>query len=230
MIKKFLSIVGLALISMFTIQAQTVEDIFGNTDYNVTWFGIDYSRAKIVGSLGVFGGNTPLSPSDVRDKYYPSWNYLILDEPEKFNVAKMIRRQSVTNDISIVKQLNASAPIDSLVLPITPYYTPQEIQTFISSYPIENKAGIGLVFITESMNKLKGEAFYHVVFFNMTTKEILLQERMRGIAGGVGIRNYWSGSYLKVINYIKDDKYQKWRTKYGPSKPINTTNPNAQKW
>jgi len=230
MIKKFLSIVGLASISIFTIQAQTVQDIFGNTDYKVTWYGIDYSHAKIVGSLGLFGGKTPVSPVDLRDSYYPAWNYLILDEPEKFNIAKMIWRQTVTNDMSMIKKLNASASVDSVEVPITPYYTPQEIQTFISAYPIENKAGIGLVFITESMNKLKGEAFYHVVFFNMTTKEILLQERMRSIPKGFGIRNHWAGSYFQVMDYIKGTGYQKWRTKYGSSKSAPTTNPNAPKW
>ena len=127
-------------------------------------------------------------------------------------------------------RLNASASVDSIVVKVSPYYTHQEIQNFVSAYPIENQAGIGLIFITESMNKATAEAYYHVVFFKMDTKEILLQERVLGIAGGMGIRNYWAGSYLKVINYIKDDKYQKWKMKYGSSKPANTPNSNAPKW
>jgi len=230
MIKKILSILGLAFISVFSSQAQTVQDIFGNTDYNVTWYGIDYSHAKIVGSLGLFGGKTPVSPTDLRDRYYPAWNYLILDEPAKFDIAKMIRRKAVTKDISIVKQLNAAARMDSVEVSITPYYSPKEIQQFVSSYPIEDKAGIGLVFITESMNKLKDEAYYHVVFFKMDTKEILLQERIRGAPSGLGIRNHWSGSYFNVIDYIQKTGYQKWRSRYGSSKPVNTPNPNAPKW
>ncbi|HSY62887.1 MAG TPA: hypothetical protein VK796_13475 [Cytophaga sp.] len=224
MIKRFLSILSLVLVFAFNSQAQNVQDIFGNTDYNVTWFGIDYSHAKIVGSLGLFGGKTPVSPADLRDRYYPAWNYLILDEPGKYDIAKMIHRQSVTKDISIVKQLNAAAHIDSIEASVTPYYTLQEIQQFISAYPIENKAGIGLVFIAESMNKASDDAYYHVVFFNMTTKEILLQERLRGAPVGFGIRNHWAGSYFSVMEYIKEDGYQKWRNQYGSSKPTKTPN------
>jgi hypothetical protein len=222
MFKKFLSIAGLVLSTVVSSPAQTVQDIFGNTDYTVTWFGIDYSHAKIVGSLGLFAGKDPISTEDLRDRYYPAWNYLVLDEPDKFNIAKMIRRAYVTKDVSIVKRLNAAAPLDSIESTMTPYYTAQQIQEFVSAYPIENKAGIGLVFITECMNKETAQAFYHVVFFNMTTKEVLLQERLRGLPSGFGIRNYWAGSYLEVMDYVKNSGYQKWKNKYNPSAPVRS--------
>lgn len=230
MIKKILSIVGLALASAFTGQAQTVQDIFGNTDYSVTWYGIDYSHSKIVGSLGMFGGNTPVSANELRDSYYPAWNYLILDEPEKYDIAKMIWRQDVIKDVTMVKQLNAEASMDSVEVRITPYYTIREIQKFVAAYPIENKSGIGLIFIAESMSKIGAEAYYHVVFFNMSTKEVLLHERLRGTAGGLGIRNYWASSYSKVINYITEEGYKVWRRKYGSNKSVNTPNPKAPTW
>lgn len=229
MIKKFLSIISLAVLAAFGCQAQTVQDIFGNPDYTVTWYGIDYSHTKIVGYVSQFGMKVPVTEEDIRDRYYAEWNYLILDEPEKFNIAAMISRKSVVNDISVVKQLNATASIDSLEVKITPYFTPQEIQKFISAYPIEDKAGIGLIFIAESMNKTKAEAYYHVVFFKMDTKEVLLQERIKGTAGGSGTRNYWAGSYFSVMEYVKDEAYPKWRKNNGGSK-YNTPNPNAPKW
>ncbi len=226
MIKKLLSIAALFCAFGFTSQAQTVKDIFGNTDYTVTWYGIDYSHSKIVGSIASFGGATPVSPADLRDNYYQAWNYLILEEPEKFNIATMIRRKNVEMDISMVKKLNASAKMDSIEVPVTPYYTIQEIQDFVSAYPITDKAGIGLIFITESMNKLKAEAYYHVVFFNMATKEVLLHERVRGEAMGMRIRNYWAGSYYSVMQYVRENGYPKWRKKYAP----NTPDTNAPKW
>lgn len=229
MLKKFLSIIALALISAFASQAQTVKDIFGNTDYTVTWFGIDYSHAKVVGSVSQFGIKVPVTATDIRDRYYAEWNYLILDEPEKFNIAAMISRKTVVKDISMVKQLNAAASIDSLEAKITPYYTPQEIQKFVSAYPIENKAGIGLIFITESMSKSSVSAYYHVVFFKMDTKEILLQERIKGVPSGMGTRNYWAGSYYSIMQYIKEEGYSKWRKNNGGSKS-STPNPNAPKW
>lgn len=230
MLKQFISIIGLALVSTFSGQAQTVQDIFGNTDYTVTWYGIDYSHAKIVGYVSQFGMKVPVTEEDIRDRYYAEWNYLILDEPEKFNIAEMIYRESVVKDISMVKQLNAAVATDSIEAKITPYYTPKEIQNFVSAYPIKDKAGIGLIFIAESMNKVKIEAYYHVVFFKMDTKEILLQERIKGVPGGSGTRNYWAGSYYSVMENVKEVAYPKWKKTNGGSKPAKPAKPAGPKW
>ncbi|HSY62886.1 MAG TPA: hypothetical protein VK796_13470 [Cytophaga sp.] len=224
MIKKILSIVSLTLIVTFNSNAQTVQDIF-NTNIPVTWFGIDYSHVKIVGTINQFGGKTPVTATELHDTYYTEWNHLILDEPEKYDIAKMINRRGAIKDIGMITALNAASSMDSVEVAATPYYSQEQIQKFVSAYPIENKKGIGLVFIAECMNKSYGGAYYHVVFFKIDTKEILLQERVQGMVMGVGIRNYWAGSYLSVIDYIKDDRYPKWKKRYGASS--NATEP---KW
>jgi hypothetical protein len=226
MIKQIITTLSLGLLLCTYSQAQTVQDIFSNYTIPVTWLGIDYSHSKIIGSVGSFGGKSTISAQELRDNYYPAWNHLILDEPEKFNLQSMIHRASVTKDLTVIKQLNAATSLDSMEAPITPYYTPTEIQHFISMYPIEVKSGIGLVFIAESMNKINNEAVYHVVFFNIETKDILLQERLKGTAGGIGLRNYWASSYGKVMGYIREDRYYKWQKQY----KTNTKSMAAPKW
>jgi hypothetical protein len=222
---KFITTCIVSLLTIFSGFSQTVKDIF-NPSTQITWFGIDYSHSKIIGSVGSFGGKSPISAQELRDNYYPAWNHLILDEPEKFNLQRMIHRSSVTKDLTVIKHLNAVTSLDSIEAPVTPYYTPTEIQHFISTYPIEGKTGIGLVFITESMNKISDEAIYHVVFFNIQTKEILLQERLKGASGGIGLRNYWANSYAKVMGYIREDAYYKWQKQY----KTNTKSMSAPKW
>ena len=216
-----LSVMSLLIAVSYSARAQKTADIFSNSDYTVTWYGIDYSHAKIVGYVSTFGGNTPITAAELRDKYYPSWNHLILDEPDKYNIAAMIRRNSVATDLSVVKQVNTAVAIDSIEVSVTPYYMLQDIQSFVSAYDTKNRAGIGLVFIAESMNKNQKEAIYHVVFFNIETKEVLLHERMRGTPFGAGIRNYWAASYGGVMQKIKDEQYKKWKVKYAP-KASNT--------
>ncbi len=229
MIKKSIPLVCLCLLLCFHSQAQTVEDIFKNYDMRVTWFGIDYSQCKIIGSIGSFGGKSPTSPQELRDSYYPAWNQLILSEPEKYNIQSMIHRGSVAKDVSMVKKLNASVSLDSMEAITTPNYTTTEIQQFISNYPIDGKTGIGLVFIAESMDKATDEAYYHVVFFNIETKTVLLQERLKGAAGGFGLRNYWATSISKVMDYIREDGYYKWQKKYN-GKVNNTKSKTAPTW
>lgn len=213
-LKKFVFIASFFSGIFFSSQAQTIQDIFNNTDYHINWMGIDYTHVKIVGSLGQFGGSTPVSKTEVRDKYFASWNYLILDEPEKYNLAVMLHRKDVNIDIDMIKKMNEKANVDSLEVRITPYYTIKDIQSFVHAYPTEDKAGIGLVFIAESINKTLDEAFYHVVFYNRQTNEVLLHERMRGEPSGFGLRNYWAGSYYNVMETIKSSAYNKWKTKY----------------
>ena len=216
MVKKILSIVGLVWMSVFSSHAQTIQDIF-NSGYPVTWLGIDYSHSKIVGKMSQFGGKTPVSAAEIHDTYYAQWNQLILDEPEKYDVAKMISRKTVVKDISMVTQLNAASSMDSVEVVSTPSYIPEQIQKFVSSYPLENKSGIGMIFITESMHKSYGGAYYHVVFFKMDTKEILLQQRVQGLVQGSGIRNYWATTYFDVIEYMRDEQMPRWKKRYGSS-------------
>lgn len=215
MIKIILS--SLFLLSVCSIsKAQTIQDIF-NPSYPVTWLGIDYSHSKIVGAVSQFGGNTPVTKTELHDKYYVEWNQLVLDEPEKFNVAKMISRKSVVKDISMVTALNAASTMDSVEVVSTPSYSQEQIQKFISAYPLENKSGIGMVFIAESMHKSYGGAYYHVVFFKMDTKEILLQQRVQGLVQGSGIRNYWANTYFDVIEYMRNEQMPRWKKRYGSS-------------
>lgn len=213
-LKKTAFIFSLVAGVLFSSQAQTLQDVFNNTDYPVSWMGIDYSHVKVVGNVGQLGGSTPVSKTELREKYYPSWNYLIIDEGDKYNIARMLHRKYVNKDLDMIKNLNEHANVDSLEVKITPGYTVEEIQSFINLYPSEDRASIGLVFIAESMNKTLKEAYYHVVFYNRQTNEVLLQERMRGEPSGLGIRNYWAGSYYNVMELIKSSAYAKWQTKY----------------
>ncbi|MGN6645974.1 MAG: hypothetical protein ACTHJT_05540 [Cytophaga sp.] len=214
----------LFLSTTVSVQAQKVEDIFSNTDYTVTWMGIDYSHAKVVGSVIQWGFNPPVTKNDLKDRYFAAWNYLFLDEADKYNIAEMLHRKYVNTDISMIKKINDNTSVDSIEVKITPYYSLQDIQSFVSAYPAIEKPGIGLVFITESMNKTAQEAFYHVVFFNTQTKEVLLHERMRGTPGGSGVRNYWAGSYYKIIETIESTTYSKWKAKFG-GKAVNKPAP-----
>jgi hypothetical protein len=220
MIKKSLSIIFVLLCS-FNIHAQTIQDIF-NPGIPVTWLGIDYSHAKIVGSISQFGGKIPTTAAEIHDKYYVEWNQLIIDEPEKFDVAKMVSRKSVAKDISMITKLNAAVSMDSAEVAATPYYTPEQIQQFVSAYPLENKSGIGMVFITECLNKSYGAGYYHVVFFKMDTKEVLLQHRLQGLPQGAGIRNYWANTFFDVIEHMRDEQMPRWKKRYGASKSTGT--------
>jgi|GEM_PF-153376 len=202
----------------FSGSAQTVKDLFGATKYRVTWLGIDYSHVKIVGKIEDFGGQVPVTAEELQTKWYPAWNQLMIDEKEKYNLGKMLYRPSVPYDMQMIKNINATASLDSIEIKKTPFYSEEQIKGFVAAYPLEDKFGFGAFFIAESMNKNNDEAFYHIVIINMATKEILVQARVRGTASGFGMRNFWAGSYYEAMEKVEDDVYPKWEAQYGPGK------------
>ena len=208
----------------FFSKAQTAADVFDKkTSYTFTWLGIDYSHVKIAESLTLFNGDKPRTAEDIKNSYFKSWNELIVNEREKYSIEEMLNISYVAYDINMMTRINDSARSEELVSPTPPVFSPEQIQSFVQEYPLENKSGIGIVFIAESMNKRLEEAYYHIAIINMQTKEVLIQQRLKGKPFGAGIRNYWAGSYRSAMATVHDDYYNKWRAKYAaktaPVKP-----------
>lgn len=84
-----------------------MPDVF-KKDIQITWLGIDYSHPKIIGEWSQFNGAGDYTPGEVRDKYYPAWNNLILAESEKYNLKEMIRQDDINIDIGMILERNAA--------------------------------------------------------------------------------------------------------------------------
>lgn len=208
--KKFY-FVFLILVSQ-TVMAQNLTDLFSTTKtVPLTWLGVDYSHVKIVGDLS---STEPLTPTQIRDWHFPSWNKLILAEPDKFDIKGMLKYTQITNDIDMITKLNAATVVDSMQAVSQVVYSKSDIMKFVSQYDLTGKTGFGVVFIAENLDKAKVAATYHVVIMNMATKDILITERIRTEPAGFGIRNYWAGSIYKCIVSVKDVYYKKWKATY----------------
>ena len=213
---KKLLFITMLLCSFFTssIYCQTSKDLFYQTDQPIYWLGVDYSHVKLIGTFAQFAGSGETDISELKNKYFPSWNRLILAEPEKYDIKGMFRKNTIINDIEMIIALNQKADISSMEVFNEPNYTNDTIQYFVNEYPIENKSGIGIIFIAETLDKNSQTAFYFVVAINMNSKEILFCERMMGKPAGFGLRNYWAGSIYYIIKNVKRTYYNVWQSKY----------------
>lgn len=212
MIMKCVFVSMFVMFSLF-VTGQTISDIFSSNDVQVSWLGIDYSHVKLMGDFSQLNGAGQKNSSQIRDTYFPAWNQLVLNEPQKFDIKGMINKE-IVNDIDMIKAINASANTNDIEVTNPPNYTNEDIKRVISSYPVENKKGIGVLFIAECLNKTIDEAYYHVVFLSMPSNEILLSERIMGKPAGVGLRNFWAGSVYSVIKKVKSEYYKTWKSKY----------------
>jgi hypothetical protein len=207
---KTIFIILLLLPMAFISKAQGAGDLF-RSDVPVTWLGIDYSHCKLIGNFAEFADAGRKSTWQIRDTYFPKWNAIILNEPDKYDVKGMLRRGDMVYDLSMITEINAQTPLAEMEVFNPVIYSEEDIQSFVNQYDFKGLDGIGIVLITESMNKILPEAWYHFVAIDMRTGKVILQERLRGQPSGVGLRNYWANSIHKVIRNIQEYYYWEWK-------------------
>ncbi len=194
------------------MMAQTASDFFKPS--RIRYFGIDYSHVKLIGDFSEFMGAGEATDEAMRKVYFPGWNRLFREEPEKYNVKAMIKKGEVVFDFDMVADLNSKSSVDPMVATTTPVYTKDDIQKFIRNYSTREREGIAVLFVAESMNKTANEAYFHFVAFRLSDNEILIHERLRGVPKGAGLRNYWAAAIFDVMDDVKKIYYPKWKTQY----------------
>jgi hypothetical protein len=207
--KRFLFLFVL-LISFGAVSAQTKSDVF-NKDIEVTWLGLDFSNAKFLGDREKFG-----SESDVKH-LMTAWNELIINEAEKFNVAKAVDRSKVTNATEVTTARNGEVDVQAMFTDNQKDYLhiqPSDIEGIVSSFDFKGKTGIGLVFIVETFSKPNEEGSMYVTFVNMGSKELLFSERLTAEPKGFGMRNFWAGCIYGVLTKMQKKEFGNWKKKY----------------
>jgi len=195
--------------------SQTLKDFFGNSSTQLTYLGIDYTKNRIY-------KRPDANPSDMRDKYYTGINDLVVKEQydKSYDIgAAFGRKNTITIDLSAVTANNQKIDADIIVSPKKSDFErlkEADIKNCVEALSLENKEGIGLVFIMEGMKKISGKGYgsLWVTLIDMKTKEVLITERIVREAEGFSIRNYWVSVIRKAIVEIDWSKYKEWKKKY----------------
>jgi len=192
-----------------SLSSQDMSSIFQTQ--SATWFGLDFSEAYFIGSEGF------TNPQDIKDRYFNSWNMLIKNEYDKYDLGKYFQKENVEFSLDNVTARNMEVKIYDRVIDDNGkmlHLNDSKVQEIIGSYEFSNEEqGLGIVMIVESFSKTSQMANYYVTFFDIDSKKVLLTQRMDGKAGGFGIRNYWAKTYYQVFKEIPQ-KYNTWKNKY----------------
>lgn len=206
--KKF-GLLFFAILFSISLSAQDMRSIFQTQ--SATWFGLDFSEAYFIGSEGF------TDPQDIKDRYFDSWNILINNEYEKYDIGKYFQKENVEFSLDNVTARNKEVNIYDRVIDDNGkmlHLDANKVQEIIGSYEFsDEEQGLGIVMIVESFSKTSQMANYFVTFFDIDSKKVLLTERMDGKAGGFGIRNYWAKTYSTVFKAVPK-KYKTWKNKY----------------
>ena len=191
--------------------AQTLKDVFNNSESPVLYLGIDFSRSRL---LDV--GNA----DDIRNRLYGSINDLVVDEPKKFDLKGAFRKSSINHDFNTVIKNNTKANLNDILSTNSSDFNrfkESDIADMVKSLDLSGKDGVGLLFVMEAMRKVekKGDVAIWVTLVDMKTKKVLMTERMVAEAkAGFGFRNYWASAIKELIDEIDKKKYKEWRNKF----------------
>lgn len=200
-----------------SLTAQTIKDVFTSSKTPILYLGIDFTQTRLIGEASVKG-------IDMRDKYFPELNELVINEPQKYDLKKAFNKTTISNDLGIVTKRNIKINAEDIISKRSSDYSrlkEEDINKLVSEIDFEQKKGIGLLFIVEGMKKgeRKGDdsnSSIWVTFVDMGTNKVLMTERVEGMtSGGFNFRNYWAYTIYNVIYNIDKKYYRWWKKDYG---------------
>ncbi len=206
---------GLLTVLSLAVSAQnTIKEVFSST--SIVWYGLNFSKSKMIGQFDQAMGAGQASGSDLKNKWIPAWNAVILTEQKNFKLKEAFRKDDVFYDIAATEKQNQTINAEELMSFNS--YTFPDAQKAIKDIVTKLKCGaktegIGVTFVVESFNKSIDEAVFYVVVFDIKTKSILIMDRMVGKPVGIGLRNFWAGAVKHVIKQITSDYYNIWKSK-----------------
>ncbi len=215
--KKILAFTTLIVtINLSCVFSQTATDIFKTN--TLIWYGLDFSKIKLIGHKGF------KDPADIVSNIFPTMNSNVLegfhvggagaaDHKIQYDLSNSFPDHRITYDMKTVTERNRNISLEGLVIDADYRLSQSDISGAIADYESKNSKGIGVVMLMESFNKLEGEGYMHIVFFDIASRKVLLTERFKGRASGYGFINYWSNTYFIALQDLKK-KMKNWKKEY----------------
>jgi len=165
-------------------------------DRVINFYGVDYSLAKVYGAT-----ETP----ELFKKMFGDINTLFISEARKYDVAKLLKKDVDKIELGAVNQMNTQLNLNEIVADSKKYVLDSNLLSeHIKSLPIKDEKGVGLIVVTQFLDKASNQGTYQVVYFDLSSKKILSNCSVQGKAGGFGLRNFWASSMYKALK--KADK------------------------
>lgn len=196
-----------------TAFAQSEKDVI--TANEITWFGLDFTKALFVGSFNQFAEAGETGSQQLKNKYIPAWNDLVINERQKFNLKEAYKKSSVIYEPDIAGKRNATIDADKMLTLNSEEgrLKKEDIARIVSQYKSTRK-GIGLVYIVETFSKADEKGVIWVTFFDMATRKVLITEKFSEKPGGFGLRNYWAKPVFEVMMKSSAQAYNNWEKQY----------------
>lgn len=179
---------------------------FKNKEIGIVNIGIDYTRTTFIGESGF------PSSQELLSKYIPEWNRKLRKESDKFDFQKMLRHRKYKFDVDPMNKHNEKhVDTEAMIKEYVPdELTKEDLAAMVKSYEdVDDEFPVAMVWIPESYNSKENKALVHLVFFNVSTREIIWTKELVGRPNGFGVKNFWLNTFKSFVKKIKI-KYPKW--------------------
>lgn len=187
-----------AVIFALGLSAQEVGKVWSHP--NMTWFGADYTLAKVIGLED--------SPHKIRDEYFKAWNDVTIE----MDMAKMFEKKAVYKDNMAITKQNLARETETLNKPAEKELTEETVAARVKEMPTGTKKdGLGLVFIVQSVDKTAGQEVVYVTFFDIATRKVLWVKKMTGKLSGKDPKNLGGTGIKDIFSKIEKTEFKAWR-------------------
>jgi len=203
------------LLSFFIVSAfaQSEKDVVSANE--ITWFGLDFTKALFVGSFNQFAEAGETGGQQLKNKYIPDWNDLVVNERQKFNLKEAYNKTTVNYQPEIAEKRNGTIDAEKMLSLNADdgRLKKEDIAKVVSQYKSTRK-GVGLVYIVDTYSKADEKGVIWVTFFDIATRKVLITEKFSEKPGGFGLRNYWARPVFEVMMKSSAAAYKNWEKQY----------------
>ncbi len=191
-------------ITSFHVFSQTTSEVF---DYKgVTFYGLDFTAAKCIGAT-----EFPSGKEMIHD-YFTAWNDLFMVGKRRIKIGKPYKKKDVEYD-TLIYALNREINPDDLIIDDPYSLKKSQIVKMTKKFADTDKAGIGLVYIVESLNATSDYASIWIAFFRNSDGAVLIAEPIRSSGKGKIFSEYWESAIYRI--YIESAlEYKTWYKLY----------------
>jgi len=136
------------------------------------YYGIDLSKVRLTNM------NKMLESKSIKEKYAPAWITAAHKEVKIKDIKKYHKKDNVTYKPGVVEK-RFTLLSDDFVIAEDYSFPIDTVKNMIKKYELDETEGIGYVVIAENFNKPKERLYTYHVFFDIDTRELLLDNTVR---------------------------------------------------
>lgn len=172
----------------------------------VTWAGIDFSKAK-------FCRNGFDFPTEIIQYFFNEWNLLIISDQKKYDIRLSFRKPILHYDLSYITKRNKTVKASSTVvdyISVENMYSEEEIIQYFAKLNLPQQTRFAISVLVEALDKNSKTAALWIVINDTMNKQVVLCEKFLKEPSGFNTKSYWARTFYNLFFDIQKSSFVRW--------------------